>query len=219
MQSALRLLDRPNISDDVAERLRELIVDGVLGAGERINEVRLAAELGVSRTPLREALGRLQAEGAVHVVPRVGFFVHPLSLEEFRQIYPIRAILDPEALRITGIPDESKLRELATLNAQIRGAQHPIRVRQLDDKWHLTLLEHCSNRVLVDLIKQFMRRTRRYELALMRDGKNVIVSTRGHDQIVAALRKRDLRGACRALQENITHGIPAIERWLEGRAK
>src|SRR5262245_36973472 len=104
MQQALSQLDRPNISDVLATALRDMIVDGRLPAGERINEVHLAARLQVSRTPLREALGRLVAEGALTSVPRIGYFVCPLTLDEFEQLYPIRAILDPEALRLAGIP-------------------------------------------------------------------------------------------------------------------
>ena len=81
-----------------------MILDGRLPAGERINEVRLAAQLGVSRTPLREALARLANEGALRDEPRRGYFVKPLTGEEVRAIYPIRAILDPAALRLAGIP-------------------------------------------------------------------------------------------------------------------
>ena len=77
-----RISDRPNLSDDLATRLRTMVVEGELPAGERVNEVHLAARLGVSRTPLREALSRLASEGAVTSVPRLGFFVCPLTAEE-----------------------------------------------------------------------------------------------------------------------------------------
>jgi DNA-binding GntR family transcriptional regulator len=74
-----------------------MIVDGVLGAGEHVNEVHLAARLGASRTPLREALNRLVAEGALDARPRLGYFVKRLTLDEFDQLYDIRPLLDPEA--------------------------------------------------------------------------------------------------------------------------
>src|SRR5262249_40350900 len=90
-------LSRANISADGAAAVRAMIVDGRLPAGERINEVRLAEQLGVSRTPLREALNRLSSEGALTSAPRIGYFVRPLTLEEFQQIYAIRPLLDPEA--------------------------------------------------------------------------------------------------------------------------
>src|SRR5262245_17043568 len=165
MQSAL--LARPNISASVAAVLREMIVDGRLHPGERINEVRLASTLGVSRTPLREALSRLAAEGALNSVPRSGFHVLPLTLEELEQIYPIRALLDPAALRLAGIPDPERLKRLATLNAKLAETNDAAAALALDDEWHLELLAGCPNQVLLGLVKQFILRTRRYEIALM----------------------------------------------------
>src|SRR5256885_11811966 len=104
MPSEAGAILRDNISHTVAIELRNMIVDGRLPAGERINEVHLSKQLGVSRTPLREALARLNQEGALRHVPRIGYFVRPLTLEEFEQIYPIRQLLDPEALRLAGLP-------------------------------------------------------------------------------------------------------------------
>mgnify|MGYP000868776508 CR=1 FL=1 len=88
---------RGNISEAAADAVRAMIVDGRLGPGDRINEVHLSRQLGVSRTPLREALSGLVAEGALIARPRLGYFVRPLTLEEFEQIYDIRPLLDPEA--------------------------------------------------------------------------------------------------------------------------
>src|SRR5258706_15896922 len=86
----VRLADRPNISETAAQAVRRMIVDGRLAAGSRINEVHLAGSLGVSRTPLREALSRLVAEGALVVRPRLGMFVRPFTVEEFEQLYDLR---------------------------------------------------------------------------------------------------------------------------------
>jgi DNA-binding GntR family transcriptional regulator len=217
MQNTHTLLDRPNISDALVATLRTMIVDGRLPAGERINEVHLAASNGVSRTPLREALGRLAAEGALTIVPRIGFFVCPLTLEEFEQIYPIRAILDPEALRMAGIPSRESLRRLKELNLQFGKAQDRDQRVNLDDAWHRELLAKCPNRVLLDLIEQFIRRTRRYEIALMRECRNVVASTENHEEIIAALRGGDLSGACGALRRNIQVGSGPIVSWLKQR--
>ena len=98
----------------------------------RLNEVHLARQLGVSRTPLREALTRLVSEGLVDSRPRRGFFARPLSLGEFRELYPLRAHLDPFALRLAGIPGARRLAALRGLNRQIAAAgRHPSRVIDL----------------------------------------------------------------------------------------
>jgi DNA-binding GntR family transcriptional regulator len=216
MQNTLAL-SRDNISDAVAGELREMIVDGRLPAGERINEVRLSEWLGVSRTPLREALNRLAAEGALTSTPRLGYFVRPLTLEEFEQIYDIRPILDPEALRLAGLPSPDRIERLEELNRELAAARDPERAIWLDDAWHMELLAGCPNRVLVDLIQNIIQRTRRYELALMRETRNVIRATEDHDRILAALREGDLPGGCEALERNMRSGREPIVEWLLAR--
>ena len=214
--AALTLL-RDNLSDSVAVELRNRIVDGRLPAGLRINEVRLARELGVSRTPLREALARLAQEGALRSVPRIGYFVRRLTLDEFEQIYPIRALLDPEALRQAGLPSRERLERLKRIDQDIARARNADSVINLDDDWHLELLAACPNKVLIDLIRQFMRRTRRYEIALMRERKNVEVARANHRAILAALQRRDLKAACWALRKNLDTGREPIVSWLKTR--
>jgi len=208
---------RGNISDDVADALRNMIVDGGLPAGERINEVHLSQQLGVSRTPLREALARLAHEGALEAFPRIGYFVRPLTVEEFEQIYTIRPILDPAALSLAGLPSPEQMKRLDEINRRIEKARDADEIIGLDDEWHLQLVSTCPNKVLVDLIKQFARRTRRYEIALMRERRNVLASLTEHKAIMSALRKRNLEGACAALRVNCEIGFAPIMKWLVAR--
>jgi DNA-binding GntR family transcriptional regulator len=206
--------DRQNISEELANAIRQMIVDGVIAPGSRINEVHLARDLGVSRTPLREAIARLVREDALVAVPRVGAFVRPLTAEEFDQIYPIRALLDPEALRLAGLPSRRHIDRLERLNGRIGAATDPDTIIALDDEWHLLLIDECPNKVLIDLIQKFMRRTRRYELALMRERHQVDVATDTHSEIIAALRCGELETAATILKHNLETGGEPIRRWL-----
>lgn len=207
-----------NISDHAAEAIREMIVDGTLSDGDRINEVHLAEALGVSRTPLREGLGRLVAQGVVITEPRRGFFVAPLTLSEFEQLYDIRPILDPEALRLAGIPSAKSLARLETLNRRLLSAKTPSVAIDIDNAWHMELLAGCPNRVLIELIQQVIDRKRRYEHALFRETKNLWVAGNEHDLIMAALRDNDLDMACAMLKQNMQSGKEPIAEWLTQRA-
>jgi DNA-binding GntR family transcriptional regulator len=209
--------ERGNISDAAADAVREMILDGRLAPGVRLNEVRLAEALGVSRTPLREGLRLLAAEGALDHEPRIGYFVRALTLTEFVQIYDMRPLLDPEALRIAGIPGKATIAKLEKLNARLAKARGANAV-DLDDQWHLDLLAHCPNRVLVETIMSFARRTRRYEIALMRERRNVMQSTEDHSRVLASLKAGDLDGACAALKQNMKSGKAPIIDWLRQRA-
>ena len=217
MQSWTRL-HRPNLSEQVADAVRQRVVQGQIPPGIRINEVHLAAELGVSRTPLREALMSLVAEGSIHVEPRRGFFARALTLEEFEQLLPIRALLDPAALRLAGLPSRQQLDRLREINRKLEAARDPERIIALDDAWHLELLAHGSNDVLLVLIRQFMARTHRYELVLMRERGSVRRASRDHARILAALAAKDLAGACRALRRNMQSGNATILAWLRHRS-
>ncbi len=209
-------VERGNISEAAADAVRAMIVDGRLSAGDRINEVHLAQQLGVSRTPLREALSGLVAEGALIARPRLGYFVRPLTLEEFEQIYDIRPLLDPEALRLAGVPGAKRIARLEKLNADLARAKG-LRAIEIDDAWHLELIADCPNKVLIDLIENMIVRTRRYELALMREHKNVGVAMQDHERIMAALKAGDLRKACAALKQNMQSGREPIVTWLKQR--
>jgi DNA-binding GntR family transcriptional regulator len=210
-------LSRSNLSDGAADAVRNMIVDGTLAAGERINEVHLSLRLGVSRTPLREALARLAREGTLTSVPRIGWFVKPLSLDEFDQLYAMRPLLDPEALRLAGLPTRERVEQLEELNAQIAAGENADRIIDLDDEFHLLLIADCPNQILLDLIRDIIRRTRRYEVALMRGRANVSVATDNHRAILAALRRGDLEGAVAALRHNLQTGYEPIRSWLEER--
>jgi Transcriptional regulators len=218
MQSSASIaLVRDNLSDSVVLKLRHLIVDGQLAAGARINEVHLSRQLAISRTPLREALARLAQEGALRSVARIGYFVRPLTVEEFEQLYDIRPILDPEALRLAGLPSRERMQQLQDLNDAIGRAHDSDAIINLDDEFHMELIAACPNQVLIDLIRQIVQRTRRYEMALMRESRNVAVATANHKEIMTALRKRDLRAACAALRNNLRTGREPILAWLKAR--
>jgi len=214
---SLQPILRENTSESVATAVRRMIVDGELIAGERINEVHLSQHLGVSRTPLREALTRLTHEGALDTIPRIGHFVRSLAVDEVEQLYQIRPLLDPEALRLGGVPSKEKIEQLRQLNESIAHASDADEVINADNEWHIELLSECPNKILVDLVRQFMRRTHRYEVALMRERGNVLTATTNHRSIIAALKRRDLDAACNALRTNLESGRAPIVAWLKSR--
>ena len=212
-------LRRLNVSETVAAAVREMIVDGRLAPGERVNEVRLSEALGVSRTPLREALSRLASEGALSSTPAIGFSVRPLTLEEFTQVYAIRPLLDPEALRLAGLPSPAKLAKLEALNRRFAAARDAEAAITLDDEWHRELIAACPNQVLLDMIDAMILRTRRYEVAWMRERPNREVASEDHERIMAALRAGDLPAACAALKHNMQTGFEPVVAWLNARTE
>jgi DNA-binding GntR family transcriptional regulator len=210
---------RANLAEEVASLVRDMILDGRLAPGSSVHEVRLAAEIGVSRTPLREGLSRLVAEGALQDVPRRGFFVRPLTADEVRAIYPIRAILDPSALRLAGIPSPKKLAALNKINRELSACTDPKECVRLDDHFHLELIAACPNPVLIDLIRQFMWRTRRYELGLQRWKTGMPGGVSSSSRLLTALKRGELDEACRELEGSMMRGQIPVLNWLAERDK
>ena len=120
-------------------------------------------------------------------------------------------------MRLAGLPAPDRLARLRTLNDRIGRARDADAIIALDDDWHRLLIAGCPNRVLLELIEQFIRRTRRYEIALMREGRNVAAATANHADIMAALEAGDLAAGCAALRKNLQTGFAPIAAWLAER--
>ncbi len=205
---------RGNLSESLLPRLREMIVGGELPGGTRINEVHLARNLGVTRTPLREALTLLVAEGAVRQIPRRGFFVCELTIQEAEEIYPIRAGLDPEALRVSGIPSQERLEALRTLNKEIAATKNVHDRIRLENQWHSDLCADCSNKTLLGLIDQFMKRTARYEVLTMAMDATIEQGTNTRSRVLQALQEGDMDAACALLRGGLLRGKNPVIKWL-----
>ena len=199
------------------EILRERILSGTIAAGARLNEVMLSDEIAVSRTPLREGLLSLSAEGMVESRPRRGFFVKPFTLEEFDGLYALRPLLDPEALRLSGRPDAADLQTLRDLNEKFVTAASAFEAVMADEAFHYALISNCPNKVLLDLIGQIMLRTRRYELALFRETDAVYSASGEHAAILDALEAGEMKRAIELLADNMRSGAEPIRAWLSKR--
>lgn len=209
----------PIAADTIAaaavDQVRGMIARGELAAGARVNEVKLAEALGVSRTPLREALNRLLADGSLDAQPRRGFFVPGYSATELREAYELRPILDCAALARAGLPEPARLNRLKAINARFAAARSVAERIDLDDSFHLALVGRCGNDMLIRLIEQTMARTRRYEFAYLAADETLMRSDEEHRRIIAALEARDLPAAVAALRDNLSSGLEPMLRWLK----
>jgi DNA-binding GntR family transcriptional regulator len=206
---------KANLRTELAESVRREIIDGTLEPGSRINESQLSADLGVSRTPLREALLGLEREGLIASEPARGFFVAPLSAREARELYPIGRELDLLALRTIAHVPSATLDRLAALNERFAAARaRPERAKALDDEFHTTLIGSCPNRRLLEMLAGVQRGMERYERVYMGDANDVARSARQHARIIAALRNDDLDAAAEALREHWDYGANRLIRKL-----
>lgn len=203
------------LATSLYDELKRQVQSGALQPGARLNEMKLASSLAVSRTPLREALNKLAANRIILSTPRIGFQVPPLTVAEFRDLYAMRAILDCAALELAGLPDAETIDRLDELTARMSRERSAARRIELDDSFHLLLVAGCGNRLLLDTITDLMGRTRRYELAYLAEQAAVDLAVDEHHAILDALRRGDLGAAILALRANLSSGMEPLIRWLE----
>lgn len=197
--------------DRIHDRLLFEIIDGSLRPGTRLVESKLAVRLGVSRTPLREALFRLSQEGFVLTSLGRGFSVKPLVAQEARDLFPILATLEAFALELSAPVVNLDVEALRGANkALARFRNRPLEAIQADTAFHQFLLRRCPNVELISLIDGLRRQLLRYELVYMKDGSLIELSMRQHEEIIDRIARSDYVGAAQALQANYASGSALI---------
>jgi len=192
----------------VYEKLKTAILSGELGPEERLTEEHLAENLGVSRTPVREALYKLESEGLIRPLETRGFIVSGDSREEMEELFELRAILEGYALRIISerITEES-LHQLGTF---IDKAQAALEARQMGDvfKWNTHFHDHLHElvsdkvrlyRLIVDMRKQVLRH-RKVTLQSIEGAQRTLD---GHQKILLALHLKEPELCEKTMREHI----------------
>lgn len=197
------LLERPQLLTDLAyDRLREGIVTGELKLGEQVSEAQLAQRLGISKTPVREALVRLKMEGLVDIYPQRGTFVFKLTPEQVGQLCRYRAMIETAALREAATSNRAELirgirKHLAEMAAAEK-AGDVNRLSRIDMNFHHEFLACCPNpylRSAYDLI--------RYQLIALRHRSPIANMLESHQPLLAALEANQVDRACEMLHEHV----------------
>lgn len=178
--------------ENVYQRLIEDIRSGALPPGARLRETELAERLGVSRTPIREAIRQLENDGLVSHLPRVGAAVRSLDYAEVMELYDMRAVLEGTAARMAArAATDLELAELATLNDAMAGAATAQRAAELNHQFHLTLLDAARNRYLTRAMLGLRRTLIILGPSTLADSARAQDALAEHGRVLAALQRRD----------------------------
>ena len=195
------------LSQRVYDHLRGEIFEGRLEPGAELAEVALAEQLGVSRGPIREAIGRLAAEGLVIARPRRGTVVRSLSADEFLELYQVREALERMAVQLA-VPQltAKQHEELSALNEQMQEAASRDDVGAFFEAnlaFHADLLEASQNATLQQVYRQLLGSLGRYRLRSMTLRGNLNRSVAEHAAILRAARRGDADRAAQLMAEHI----------------
>lgn len=194
-----RPLQRPrSLAEQAAVTIRQRIIDGLLPLGSALSEVALAAELGVSKTPVREALLRLSKDGLVEILPQRGTYVFRLDARQVRALTVMRELLERKALAMAAPAH----RELGAALAKVVSAMgralpldDPQDYRRLDDAFHQTIIDGADNEFLTDAYDRIAFRVQALRSGLARVRERNERSFAEHGRLAALVAAGDMAAA------------------------
>jgi DNA-binding GntR family transcriptional regulator len=207
------MINKSSLCQQAGDLLRKRIFSHDLLPGQRLDEAALAADLGISRTPLREALKILSAEGLVHIKPRRGCFVAELSQDDLEEIFPIMAMLEGRVAYEAALKARPEdLKRLDVLHEKLEkhaAARDVDRYYEVNYLFHDALQELAGNRWLQHMIgdlRKLLRLSRHRSLRL--EGRQQ-ESLAEHRAIMAALAERDASTTMQRMREHFASGLEA----------
>ena len=197
--------------EEVAERLRQRIFSGELAAGDWIDELKIADELGISRTPLREAVKVLAAEGLVTMKVRRGAYVTETSTKDLADVYHLLALLETDAAQAVALhADDAGRAELAVLHAELESAMgDAARFFALNEAFHLRLLELADNRWRLQMVQDLRKMMKLHRRHSLQKAGRLQASLAEHRALMQAIAARDGAAAAACMQAHFQSGLEA----------
>jgi DNA-binding GntR family transcriptional regulator len=201
------LISHANIDEQVYKVLAEQIISGALAPGTKITEQEIASRLGVSRTPIREAIKALARDDLIEMLPRRAMYVRKLSPEDVAEIYEVRSVLEALAAKLATArfpqPEIARLRAQAESCVQDLDKGHMDTFLQLDAKLHSLILEYSGNKRLQKLLGSLNDLIHYLRAQGARQPARARQALTEHGRILDALESRDPERAEAAMREHV----------------
>jgi DNA-binding GntR family transcriptional regulator len=210
---------RPLLREDVYARIRGWIVEGLLPPDVRLRDKEIAEVLQVSRTPVREAIRRLQDEGLVVTEASRWTKVAPLDTSQANRLYPITWTLERLAVRMSRPPDAERIAALRATNERLRAAMargDAVEASRMDTEFHRIIVDGAGNAELAGIIGDLKTRLRRLETAYFGGSVTAEPSVQEHERAIAALEAGDLEQAGLEIERNWRASLDRLHQRLAG---
>ncbi len=206
-----------SLRGQVFDKIRSDILNGKYKRGEELVESAIGKELGISRTPVREAIRQLELEGLVQLVPNKGAFVTGISEKDVRDIYLIRARLEGLAARMAAknITPEllEAMEETVVLSEYHAKKEHYEQVCEMDSKFHKLLYKASGSRILEHTLTDFHQYVQRVRMASIMQKRRMEKSNDEHDAILTAIREHDEEKAELVATRHISNTVENLKNY------
>ncbi|MCE5974888.1 GntR family transcriptional regulator [Sinirhodobacter sp. WL0062] len=199
-------------------RLLDEIRNGTLSPGARLREIELAERMGISRTPVREAIRQLEADGLVMHLPRQGATIRSLDHAEVVELYEMRAVLEGTAARLAArAASDIELAELVALNDELAQMPAGALAREVNRVFHRTLIEAARNRFLIKAMSALQKTLLILGPTTLAEPERAIAAVSEHRAVLDALLARDGAAAEAAMRGHVEAALSARIRGMRGR--
>ena len=200
------------LRDVVFNTLRQAILKGELAPGERLMEIQLAERLGVSRTPIREAIRKLELEGLVLMIPRKGAEVAKISEKSLRDVLEVRRSLEELAIELAC---QRMTEEEVDAQEEFKAAVacgDAMKIAETDETYHDVIYKGTGNDRLVQILNNLREQMYRYRLEYIKDEDKRQILLLEHDKILKAVKLRRVEEAKEAMREHIDNQEITVSR-------
>ena len=208
------LAERKSLGQHVFENLKQAIINGKIPPGQCLVENRLAETLGISRTPVREAIHKLEREGFLGKRRRGGFVVQGMDSIDIEETFGIRSVLEGYAARLAAIKHEKN--DLEPLEAHIQTFQQNLDNRKLEilpdlnTEFHDMLYALSQSPRLIKMINDLKDQIFRFRQMILRDAELAAMSNADHIQMLDHIKQRDAEGVEKLVHEHLMRGKLAV---------
>lgn len=215
-------IPRQSLTSAVADKLRDQIIRGEIPEGAQLRQDAIATQYHVSRIPVREALRQLDAEGLISIVPNRGAIVPALSPDDIRELFSIRALLEPEVLKLSipHLKDEDLSQAdavLAKYVSELKREDHVSAWGRLNWQFHSILYSRAHQPRFMAIIRNVNNSGERYTRLQLYLTHGMKRANEEHHQILDFCRQRDVTAACKLLRQHIQYAGESLRKVLEER--
>ena len=211
------------LRDVVFNTLREAILRGDLVAGERLMELQLAAKLGVSRTPIREAIRMLEQEGLAITIPRKGAIVAGMTEKDMQDVLEIREAL--EELSVQVACDKITEEEIAKLQKNMKNFEHSLKsgdlkkMAQADVEFHDVIYQATDNPKLINMLNNLREQMYRYRVEYLKNPQNHEQLLREHEAIYKGIVEKDKDAVTNMIRKHISNQVDVVKNIIREQEK
>lgn len=211
------------LRDVVFNTLRQAILRGEMEPGERLMEIQLAQKLGVSRTPIREAIRKLELEGLVIMIPRKGAEVAHITEKDMRDVLEVRSTLEELVvqLAIKNVTEE-KLDELRAANRVFESAvvsKDVVNIVEADVKFHDILYSMTNNARLIQIINNLREQMYRYRVEYLKNPENHEQLLKEHEAIYKGIVEKDKAVVTEMIRKHISNQVAVVKHMIREQEK